>query len=330
MDDIELAKNETPESQKDPSTQPSEPNPELGLPSGGNSAPRKTDAQGDTVEEALKAKHAAEVALLREQIRRLEVEKELAAARAKNASSSESTAESQAEPASRAARRQREKEWDSLSYVPVENYRGNPFRGPDVAVHLANASRPQCFPLDHDPVHKQLSEQKTPMRYEYEILHPLLYYLWGCKQFLEQDFTDCVLSPDSAQSVRGEFLEALTNSFSRIFEWLAVRHALIEKRARTSKSEHSAQILEHYQSEVYAFVGAAPPTSAWLDNIETSFQDKVFVYKLKNLAQSAAGKKASDSAGDEGGGQGGGGARKKEKRPPFSLRTAGKDPPDKH
>lgn len=163
------------------------------------------------------------------------------------------------------------------------------------------------------------------MRYEYEILHPLLYYLWGFKQFLEQDFSDCVLSPDPDQAVRGEFLEALKNSFARIFEWLAVRHALIEKRARTPKSEHSAQILEHYQSEVYAFVGAAPPTSAWLDNIETALQDKVFVYQLKNLAQSAAGKKTSNSSGDEIGGQGFGGAGKDKKKKPFSLRTAGKD-----
>ena len=167
----------------------------LTAPAGGVTEPEGAVANG-AVESALQAKHAAEVALLREQIRRLEVEKELAELRAKAAAgTSESTAESEAEPASRAARRKREKEWDELPYVPVENYRGNPFRGPDVAVHLPNASRPQCFPLDHDPVHKLLSEQKTPMRYEYEILHPLLYYLWGFKQFLERDFSDCVLSP---------------------------------------------------------------------------------------------------------------------------------------
>ena len=312
-DSGEPEKNETPV--EDPATIQS-PRPE----------PSEEKLSVARLEEAVQARHAAEVALLREQVRRLEVEKELAEARAKVTSSSESTDEFPAEPASRAARRKREREWDKLSYVPVENFHGNPFRGPDAAVHLPNVSRPQCFALDHDPVLRLLSEQKTPMRYEYEILHPLLYYFWGIQQFMEQDFPECILSPDSDPADRAAFFEALKNSLTRVFEWLAVRHALIEKRARTPKSEHSAQILEHYQNEVYAFVGSAPHTSAWLDSIETAFQDKVFVYQLKNLAQqSAAGKKASSSSSSEGGGQGAAQAGTGKKKPRFSLRAAGKD-----
>lgn len=38
---------------------------------------------------------------------------------------------------------------------------------------------------------------------------------------------------------------------------------------------------------MYAFVGSSPPTSAWLDNLETAFEDKLFVAQLKLLAQEA-------------------------------------------
>lgn len=259
---------------------------------------------------ALKAQHAAELetALLRERIKRLEVEKDLAEARAQLAtqSSTSSTVESSTEPATRAARRQREKEWDELSYVPVENYRGNPFRGPDPGVHLANPQRPQCFSLDNDPIHKLLVDSKTPMRFEYEITHPVLYYFWGVKQFLESDFAGCVLDASSTVEQRTAYLEALTNSTARIFEWLAVRHALITKRARTPKSDHSYEVLEHYQNEVYAFVGSAPPTSSWLDSMETAFEDKVFVAQLKSLASESAKKKSGASSGESGGGGAGG------------------------
>lgn len=185
---------------------------------------------------AVKAQHAAELetAFLRERVKRLEVEKDLAEARAKLAtmSSSGSTVNSEAEPATRAARRQREKEWDDLSYVPVENYRGNPFRGPDPGVHLANPQRPQCYALENDPIHKLLAESKSGMRFEYEITHPMLHYFWGVKQFIESDFAGCVLSWDSTVEQRSAYLEALTNSTARIFEWLAVSHALITKRVR--------------------------------------------------------------------------------------------------
>ena len=259
---------------------------------------------------AVKAQHAAELeaALLREQVKRLEIEKELAEARVQLQSgpqNSDSSEASSAEPATRAARRQREKEWDELSYVPVENYRGNPFRGPDPGVHLPNPLRPQCFPLDHDPVHKLLLESKSSMRFEYEITHPVLHYFWGVKQFLETDFAGCVLRSDSTVEQRAEYLEALTNSTARIFEWLAVRHALLTKRARAPKTTDSNAILEHYQNEVYAFVGSAPPTSSWLDSMETAFQDKVFVAQLKSLAQETAKKKSGSSSGEGGGGGGG-------------------------
>ena len=94
---------------------------------------------------ALKAQHAAELetTLLREQVKRLEIERELAETRAQIKSGHPNSATSDSsttEPATRAARRQREKEWDALSYVPVVNYRGNPFRGPDPGVQLPNLS----------------------------------------------------------------------------------------------------------------------------------------------------------------------------------------------
>lgn len=256
---------------------------------------------------AVKAQHAAELetALLREQVKRLEIEKELAEARAQLQSgpqNSDSSEASSVEPATRAARRQREKEWDGLSYVPVDNYRGNPFRGPDPGVHLPNPLRPQCFPLDHDPVHKLLLESKSSMRFEYEITHPVLHYYWGVKQFLETDFAGCVLRTDSTVEQRAEYLEALTNSTARIFEWLAVRHALLTKRARTPKTTESNAILEHYQNEVYAFVGSAPPTSSWLDSMETAFEDKVFVAQLKALANETAKKKGGSSSSESSGG----------------------------
>jgi hypothetical protein len=284
-------------------------------PTGAAEAPTAWE-KGITIKDhlaALKAQHDAqlETATLRERIKRLEVEKQLAEARAQlvtNSSSSPSSV-TQGEPASRADRRAQEKEWDALSYVPVEKYGGNPFRGPDPGVHLPNARRPQCFPLDHDPVHKLLAEAKSGMKFEYEITQPILHYYWALKQFLESDFAQCILSDESTAEQRTDYLEALINSNARIFEWLAIRHALITKRARTPKSEQSSSILEHYQNEVYAFVGSAPPTSAWLDSIETAFQDKVFVAELKNLAQVTA-KKKGGASGSESGGSGAGGKGK--------------------
>ena len=132
-------------------------------------------------------------------------------------------------------------------------------------------------------MHKLLAESGSSLKFEYEISHPVLHYFWGVKQFLETDFADCVLRAESTAEQRADYLEALTNSTARIFDWLAVRHALLTKRARTPKGHENHLILEHYQNEVYAFVGSAPPTSAWLDNMETAFQDKVFVAELKSL-----------------------------------------------
>jgi hypothetical protein len=296
-----------------------------------------------TVEEhlaAVKAQHAAELeaAILREQLKRLEVEKQLAQLQARSpensaghtagtAGSEGSTSSKSTDGGSRAERRRREKEWDRLSYIPVSNYEGNPFRGPDPSVHLGNRDRPQPFRLDHDPVYKELKRQKNSMRYEYEIHAPILYYYWGITKFVETDFEEVILG-DSTPEQRVPYVEALQNSLKRTLEWFAIRHALITERARAlAEGETNSPLIQHLQEEVYAFVGAAPPTSTWLDEIHTTFRDKVSVAQLKALANAQA-KPSRSTGGSQSGGSGGVGASKrgaKGRGAPFTpLSDAGK------
>ena len=287
---------------------------------------------------ALTAKHEAELqaAVLQEQLKRLEVEKQLLAAQQSagasdskggNTQSSEGSISSASSGNSRADRRKRELEWDRLQYVPVTNYEGNPFRGPDPSVHLGNRDRPQPYRLDHDPVYKELEKTRNSMRFEYEIHAPLLHYFWGINEFVKSDFKSVVLG-NSTPEERAPYVEALVNSTARSLEWFSIRHALITERARALREgERDSPLLQHLQDEVYAFVGSAPPTSTWLDDIHTAFRDKVSVAQLKALANSQANAKGGQGSGAGGSGGGGGagkgkGAKGKGKFP--SLSDAGK------
>ena len=262
---------------------------------------------------ALKAQHEAELkaAVLAEQLKRVEIEKELIEAKAgksvgtNSASTGSSVSSAPSTGNSRAERRQRELEWDRLPYVPVSNYDFNPFRGPDPSVHLGNRDRPQPFRLDHDPVYKELEKTKNSLRFEYEIHSPLLYYFWGINEFIKTDLKSVLLA-DTTPEERAPYITALENSSARSLEWFSIRHALITERARALKEGwKDSPVLRHMQEEVYAFVGSAPPTSTWLDDIHTAFRDKVSVAQLKALANEQA--KAPSSQGGVASGIGGGG-----------------------
>ena len=213
---------------------------------------------------ALQAKHEAELkakaaelqaAVLAEQLKRVEVEKELAVAQSAGPSSqggganSEGSTSSIATGNSRAERRKRELAWDRLPYVPVGNYEGNPFRGPDSAVHLGNRDRPQPFRLEHDPTYKELQSSNNSMKFEYEIHAPLLWYFWGISKFLSTDFKAVVLGESTAEE-RAPYVEALENSVERSLEWFSVRHALITQRARAlAAGEKNSPVLQHMQED---------------------------------------------------------------------------------
>ena len=294
-------------------------------PSGGATAGLPTPPSLSPLEAAIRARYDAQlqaaelrtqlerskVELLEERLKNAELQATLAAERSTGTDSDtagRSSASSSAEPTTRKGRREREAEWDKLPYVPVENFTGNPFTGPADGARFANPSRPQCFALHHDTVYQKLVESKSSMRYEYEILHPLLYYGWALKEFGEGELLDYIANPLSSAENRVALLEAYTNSYARIFDWLSIRHALIQKRAGASKSDHSHALLEHLTREVYSFVGADPVTSTWLDSLENDFADKMAGATLKSLAQTAAKKKVGASGG-ESGGQGAGGKR---------------------
>lgn len=278
---------------------------------------------------ALQAKHEAELqaAVLREQVKRLEVEKQLVAAQLSVATGSGKSTASEGSTTSsnsRADRRRREQEWDKLQYVPVGNYEKNPFRGPDPSVHLGNRDRPQPFLLEHDPVYQELKKQRNSMRYEYEIHAPMLHYLWGINEFVKQDFKALALN-DTSPEERAPYVDALENSLARTLEWLSIRHALISERARSlAEGETNSPIIQHLQDEVYAFVGSAPPTSTWLDEIHTTFRDKVSVQQLKALATTHGNAKGGKS-GASSSGVGGGSSYKKGGKKVFPpLSNAGK------
>ena len=255
----------------------------------------------------------AQVSLLEERLKNAELRAELAeknSAGPSQDSAQRSSSSASSEPATRQARRDREAEWDKLPYVPVSNFLGNPFLGPAQGSRFPNVSRPQCFELHHNPVHQKLVESKSSMRYEYEILHPLLYYSYALKEFGEGELLACIADPQSSPEARVEYLEAYLNTYARIYDWFVARHALIEERARASKDEHSAAFLEHLQDEMYAFVGAPPDTSGWLANIKATYADNVSSSKLKALARAhAAAKKKVGASGGASGGQGAGGKR---------------------
>lgn len=205
---------------------------------------------------ALKAQHEAELqaAVLKEQLKRLEVEKQLLEAQKSagtsagaqgNSLSSEGSISSTSTGNSRADRRKREQDWDRLQYVPVTNYEGNPFRGPDPSVHLGNRDRPQPFRLDHDPVYKELEKTRNSIRFEYEIHAPLLHYYWGINEFIKSDFKGVILG-DSTAEERAPYVAALENSSARALEWFSIRHALITERARALKEgERDSPLLQH-------------------------------------------------------------------------------------
>ena len=133
------------------------------------------------------------------QIRELKLQLELAEARARAAEaeakvlalesssgrSSESVTSS-GEDYSQAKRRAQNEAWDKLSYVPVSEFKGNPFGGPDNRTSLGNPDRPQPYALDNDPVYRRLESAKQSTLYEYKILHPLLYYAYGYHEFLKE------------------------------------------------------------------------------------------------------------------------------------------------
>lgn len=161
------------------------------------------------------------------------------------------------------------------------------------------------------------------MRYEYEILHPLLYYSYALNAFGEGELLACIADPQSSPVTRVEYLEAYLNTYARIYDWFIARHALIEERARAPKDEHTAAFLEHLQDEVYAFVGAPPPTSGWLENLKTAYADKLATSRLKTLANAhAAATKKSGASGGERFGKGAGGRS----QAAFSKRSGGSVP----
>ena len=80
-------------------------------------------------------------------------------------------------------RRQRELEWDKLSYIAVGEFSGNPHLAPDPRVGLANPDRPQPFSLYGCKISDSFEATKSGLRFEYAILAPLLYYFWGLLQF---------------------------------------------------------------------------------------------------------------------------------------------------
>ena len=163
--------------------------------------------------------------------------------------------------------------WDSLLYVPVGELRGNPFRGPDQPGTLKNPDRPQCFPLDNDPTLNRLINNKQSIRYEYQILHPVLYYYYGLQEFLKRDLRAALEDPDV--EVRLSHWEAVVNTSTRIYEWLTTRHALLQVRSRLQTEGHTGELLAHLQDQVYGEVGQDPPTNVWVTKLEEKYRQRV-------------------------------------------------------
>ena len=162
-----------------------------------------------------------------------------AALRAETALQSSSESVTSSKVADESERLKLQELWDNLVYVPVPER--NPFRGPDQPQMLKNRDRPQCFALDNDPTYKLLVENKQSVRFEYQILHPILYYYHGLQEFLKGDLRLALETGDA--STRLEYLEAAINTSTRIYEWLTQRHALLQVRARLQTEGNSAEFL---------------------------------------------------------------------------------------
>ena len=129
-----------------------------------------------------------------------------------------------------------------------------PVRGSDQGAQLENPNRPQSFALDNNPVYSALLEQNAGVPYEYDILHPILYYLWGYKAFFDTESKQVVLGSDHSVSYRALHYGVLQRTFD-CFEWLCTRHALLTARAKLGRGEITPEFLGLLQDEVYSRVG---------------------------------------------------------------------------
>ncbi|XRB16598.1 hypothetical protein RI054_13g64420 [Pseudoscourfieldia marina] len=198
--------------------------------------------------------------------------------------------------------RKLEEYYDSLEYVPVSKFAHlNPFTSPDPRHCPANVERPQAFDLYGDRVADALEASKGSLRFEYSITEPLLYYLHGVVHFANTELYRVVTATDSTVEKRTRWLQATLNSLDRIHEWLAARNDIV-KRLSGALGEHSdASLVKLLNSELYQRVAKRPPTSNWIEAIQSRFNDKrtdatlVALAKQQGQAQ-VAGSKATSTA----------------------------------
>ena len=185
--------------------------------------------------------------------------------------------------------RKLEEYYDSLAYVPVSRFQSRiPFTGPDPRYLPNNVDRPQAFDLYGDRVADQLESAKGSLRHEYAITEPLLWYLHGLVLYCRAELSSVIYEPTSTEKEREEYLEPALNSLERIHEWLAARNDLV-KRLSGALGEHSdASLVKLLNSELYQRVAKRPPTSSWMEAIQSKFNDKRTDASITALAKQQA------------------------------------------
>ena len=242
-----------------------------------------------------------EILFYKEQAARCRAEKEaaeakLAAALAKVGSAGPTPSSTSSTALS--GRRAREQEWDSLDYVCIGDFVGNPHLAPDPRVGLVNPDRPQAFSLYGCKISAALEGQKSALKYEYQILAPLLYYFWGAQQFGHDYLEGEIARENSTAEERISLLRPYLNSLDRIYEWFLARKELLELRSGVDGTMGSdPSFLAYAQEQVYDRVGArADDGESWLSDIKDAYRIKFDAARLKSLAAAAA-KKGTTAAG---------------------------------
>ena len=171
--------------------------------------------------------------------------------------------------------RKLEEYYDTLPYVPVSRFRSRiPFTGPDPRHLPENVDRPQAYDLYGDRVADALEASKGSLRHEYAITEPLLWYLHGLVLYSRKELSEVIYAPNGTVKERETYLEPALNSLERIHEWLSARNDLV-KRLSGALGEHSdSSLVNLLNSELYQRVAKRPPTSAWMEAIQSRFKDE--------------------------------------------------------